>query len=75
MSIVEMKFDCSEVKIEGIRYGQCRVIADNADIDDVMNSIKSNGDVDSALDCIGVSDVIDWIERQGYKVEEEDGAN
>lgn len=74
MSIAEMQIDCREVRIEGVRYDLIRVIADGVDTEDVMNAIKRNGDIDEALDCLSASDVIDWLEKQGYTVTEDSTA-
>ncbi|CAM3448972.1 hypothetical protein KLVA111870_02105 [Klebsiella variicola] len=74
MSIAEMQIDCREVRIEGVRYDLIRIIADGVDIDDVMNAIKRNGNIVEALDCLSVSDVIGWIENQGYTVTDNDTA-
>lgn len=74
MSITEMQFDCREIRVEGVRYDKIRIIADDVETDDVMESIKRNGDIDEALDCLSESDVIDWLERKGYTITDDNQA-
>ncbi|HBK3068656.1 TPA: hypothetical protein LG184_004889 [Citrobacter freundii] len=74
MAIKEVTFDCSEARIEGVRYDLIRVVADHVDIDDVMKAIKLHDDTSEALDCIGEEDVIEWLEGKGYKISEDDEA-
>ncbi|PNK67524.1 hypothetical protein [Hafnia paralvei] len=74
MSLAELTFDCSSVSIEGLRYGSTRVVADSVDVDDLITQIKSDGAVDEALEIIGETDVIKWLEERGYSVKAEDDA-
>ncbi|MBZ9583446.1 hypothetical protein [Klebsiella quasivariicola] len=68
MAIQEVTFDCSEVRIEGVRYDLIRVVADHVDIDDVMKAIKLHDDTSEALDCIGEDDVVEWLQNKGYEI-------
>lgn len=72
MSIEEVTFDCKEVRIEAVRYDLVRVIAERVDMEDVMTAIKRHGDTDEALDRIGEEAVIQWVEKQGYVVSQEE---
>jgi len=74
MSLAELTFDCSSLAIEGIRYGTTRVVADSVDVDDLMSQIKAGGELDAALDSVGESDVITWLEENGYTVTSNDEA-
>lgn len=74
MSLAELTFDCSTVAIEAVRYGTTRVVADSVDVDDLMSQIKAGGELDAALESVGESDVITWLEENGYTVTSNDEA-
>lgn len=74
MSLAELTFDCSSVSIEGLRYGATRVVADSVDVDDLIAQIESDGAIGEALELIGETEVIKWLEERGYSVKDEDDA-
>ncbi|WP_336709916.1 MULTISPECIES: hypothetical protein [unclassified Cedecea] len=74
MSLAELTFDCSCAAVEGIRYGTTRIVADNVDVADLISQIKAGSALDEALEEVGETDVITWLEEQGYTVMSNDEA-